>query len=159
MTKSVRRALSVGVFLVGALAACTSHTAGQATGGSSKPSTQAPISVGALQDPLVSVTDSDSTDFVAKNVTPLIHEKGSGPGEFRLIKPVGPTAVRFYVACSPASEFTVRMGNFYSGGCALRFQNTGQFPVDSNNGIFTVQLEIPDGVEYWIMALPIQKEK
>lgn len=109
-----------------------------------------------LEDPLESVKDPNSSDFVGLDIVPLLHAQGAGNAEYTINKPAGPIAVRFYVACSPESEFTVRMGTFFSGQCAPKFQNSGQFPTDVDAENRSVNLEIPDSVKYWILALPIQ---
>ncbi len=59
-----------------------------------------------------------------------------------------------YVACAPASEFTVRVGTqWYSGHCAAQFQNSGGFTVAAVDRP-EVSLEISAKANNWIVAVP-----
>ncbi len=107
-----------------------------------------------LQDPLDEITNPDSSDFVAEGVTTLLHEKGTGPQVFSIDRPEGVERIRFYVSCTPDSEYTLTMGLFFAGPCAPRFLNNGGIPVPSEGSQFEVDLDIPAGIDYWIVAIP-----
>lgn len=143
--------VAVVVLLAGMVASCT--TVSEPTPQSTRGATSV---TGQLHDPLDSVTDPNSTDFVGTLLTPVLHTQGVGPSTYQIDKPQGPTAIRFYVACYPDSDFTVRVGTFFSGRCASKFQNSGQFSTGSAANKLDVRLEIPKGVRYWILALPMQ---
>jgi hypothetical protein len=109
-----------------------------------------------VQDPLLRITDLNSSDFVATKVDPIINEQGTGSTAFSIDSPDAGMQVRFYVACSPASQFTITMGTFFQGGCAPEFQNWGQLPGSPDNDELEVQLTLPQGVNYWIVGIPIE---
>jgi hypothetical protein len=109
-----------------------------------------------LINPVSLITDPDSDDFVAESVNTLLDEQGSGPSTWTVSLPEGADELRFYVACLPEDEFTVRVKEqFYSGPCTQRFLNWGQFPITGNDPV-EVSLEIPSGVDYWLVALPME---
>jgi hypothetical protein len=113
-----------------------------------------------VQNPLDAITDPASDDFVAGAVTPVLDAQGVGSATFDVVAPQGFARVRFYVACSPKSAFTVHaFDSFYAGGCAPRFENTGGFPVSTTTGLDTkVGLDLPDGVDFHVVAIPIEGE-
>lgn len=141
---------TTSLFLV--LAGCTDD------GPSGIPSPESPslTEMTGPDDPLTAITDRNSTDFVAEDIVPSLHERGQGQSEFSIARPADATELRFYVSCAPDSSFTVTgFGYFYSGACAERFQNSGQFPLDGVDGDLQVTLDLPDDVVYWIVAIPI----
>ncbi len=66
--------------------------------------------------------------------------------------------IRYFVSCKPSSEFTVTAETFYSGTCDRDLQFSGQIPLSStekSSGKTTIVLDIPAGVNYWIVGVPM----
>jgi hypothetical protein len=144
-------AVSVAVATVAGLGGCV-------------PSRPAPTATSphrsALVDPLSEVTDPRSPRYIDEQVSTLLHRRGTGPmtatiddlGE-------GTRSVRFFVACSPDSHFTLTMTGYYSGPCGRTFENTGEIPLAPGVSKATVTLDLPRGVSYWLLAIPISTEE
>lgn len=113
-----------------------------------------------VQNPLVAITDPESTDYVASQVSPILDEQGTGATEFTLPQVDNAAGVSFYVACSPESEYKVTaFNNFFSGGCGPRFKNNGEIPVGDSMPIESaVSLELPEGVDFHIIALAVDRK-
>ena len=137
--------------LLAALSACTATESPSGT-------TASAAAVAAVQDPLTAVDDSSSSDFVGVHLPPVLHEQGVGSRSFSVNRPSGARSIRYYVACAPDSHFSVTMGSadgFYAGPCASRFENTGEIPLRGGSGSVTVTVDVPGGVHYWILGLPL----
>lgn len=125
----------------------------------SQPNTAASSEAPVL-NPLTAITDPASTDFVSSNVDVVLNEAGRGGTTFTVERPDSSVkAIRYYVACTPESPFKVTMGTFFSGDCAPRFQNSGEIPLAAvkDPGPLTVKLDLPEGVDYSIVAIAITK--
>jgi len=105
---------------------------------------------------LSELSDPNAERFKASNPAPVIHKNGTGPGHFTISRPEAPTTqVEFFVSCSPDSSFTVTMTKFYSGPCSATFQNTGTIPLPPDVQTLGVDLDIPNGVQYWLVGLSV----
>ena len=108
-----------------------------------------------LQDPLEALEDPASPDFVDATLTPLVARHDSGPSVYRLDDLKKAKEIVVYVSCSPSRAFTVRLlDNFTSGECTPRFQSYASFPVPPGTGSTTLRLEIPRGVDHYVVAIP-----
>ena len=109
-----------------------------------------------LVDPFTEISDPHSDRFVNKGIEPALHVKGNGPQSYTIPRPAnGVRQFQFYVSCSPESTFTLTMTKFYSGSCSKQFSNTGTIPLPPGDGPIDVQLEVPEGVDCWLLAIPI----
>jgi hypothetical protein len=144
-TASVRRCLAVlaTVGVVLSAAGCT--------GGERPTAGVAPRA----SDPLLELADTDSPQYTDQAARPVLHRSGQGPAHFTIPRPADATAVRFYVSCSPDSRFRVTMSTWFSGPCSTAFQNSGQLPLGPADQPVTVDLDLPDGVHYWIVGLAV----
>jgi len=113
-----------------------------------------------LVDPLSEVTDPHNSRYIADEVATLLHERGKGPTTAAIDDlGSGTKSVRFFVACSPDSHFTLSMVGYYSGPCGRTFENTGEIPIIAGQSKATVTLDLPGGVSYWLLAIPISTEE
>ncbi|WP_299958421.1 hypothetical protein [uncultured Modestobacter sp.] len=140
------------------LSACTDESAagGRVADSPSETPTTSPTEVDEplLEDPLDEITNRDSADFVSSEVSTVLHQRGTGPQVIPVEGLANVSQLRFYVSCTPDSEFTVTMGTFYSGPCSSQFLVYGAIPVPAGESQVTVDLDIPPGVDYWIVAVP-----
>ena len=110
-----------------------------------------------LVDPLVDLKNPDSTDYVEGEISPLIHEQGTGPTKFEIERPDALTnALKFFVSCEPSNTFTVTTSTFYSGQCSTRFSSSGSIPLSPADGPLTVSIDVPEDVAFWLVAIPVQ---
>ena len=108
-------------------------------------------------DPLDDLKDPDSTDYVEGELSPVIHEKGTGPMEFEIERPdESVTGLKYFVSCEPSSTFTVTESTFYSGPCSTHFSNSGSVPLSPGDGPLSVSIDIPEDITFWLVALPVQ---
>jgi hypothetical protein len=101
------------------------------------------------------LADRNSAQYDIDADRPVLHRSGEGSASFSVPRPDEATGVRFYVSCSPASTFRVTVGTFFSGPCSTEFQNSGQIPLGPLGQPLEVTLELPEGVHYWIVGLPV----
>jgi hypothetical protein len=115
-----------------------------------------PASAGPLIDPLSELTDPKDERFESSTLIPVVHEHGTGPGHYSIARPAEPTAqVRFYISCTPDSMFTLTMTKSFSGPCSTTFQNTGMIPLPPDIQTLGIDLDIPNGVQYWLVGIPV----
>lgn len=103
------------------------------------------------------VSDPASEEFVP-DAEPLVHDLGRGPVEVPLTIPRGADAVRVYLSCAPAADFTVNYGTFYSGPCTERFASWGQFDREVAGSSTSLTVDIPENVQRWLVILPINEQ-
>lgn len=111
-----------------------------------------------VESPVIALTDPSSDDYIADQLELALDATGTGETRLHLDE-IGPVAgVTFYVACSPRSNFTVRaFDNFFSGPCGPRFENMATIPVGEGGVVDSmVALDIPEGVDFHIVALATQ---
>jgi hypothetical protein len=108
-----------------------------------------------LVDPLVTVNDVDSDFNQDDTGAPVLHEEGTGPTTFTINRPTDAHSIRFFVSCAPDHTFKVTMGEFYSGDCGREINSSGEIPFDSKTGKLSVVLDVPHGVDFWILGLPV----
>ncbi len=141
---------------LGAASGCTSGPDEPGPTASARPTASgAPTDSGGPADPLATITDPSSGDFVAEEFTTVLDDRGTGSATFTVPRSAADDDLRFYVACSPDSRFTVTVGTFFSGQCSQRFQNSGQLPLPEGSGPISVTLELPDSVDYWLVAISL----
>lgn len=108
-----------------------------------------------LVDPILELTDSSSSDFVASSIVPNLEVMGTGPRSYVIARPSDPKAVLdFEVSCAPVSRFTLTMGGYFSASCGRDGSDRGGIPVSQTPGTgpLTVTIDIPSGVTYWIVG-------
>lgn len=91
---------------------------------------------------------------------PSLHHRAVGSTTF--VIPTPPPEVvqqRFFVSCSPDSHVKVTMGGFYAGPCEEHFSNDGSIPMETTGRPLRVSVDVPDGVRFWIMSIPIEKNE
>lgn len=143
-----------GTVLLLALPACTSNPSVPHTTSSSSP-----VRAGSqLKDPLDTLTDKKAEFYVGENAAPTLHKTGSGLESFDVVRPESfVTALKFFVTCDPSSEFKISLGtSFYAGPCASTLLNYGSFPIPPDLGAMSVTVDVPEGVHFWIVAIPIR---
>jgi hypothetical protein len=112
-------------------------------------------------DPLTQITDPHSSEYVNSEIQPVLHVKGTGPHSYSISAPADDVqAIRFFVSCAPDTDFkltmtTVTKSQFYSGGCPTRFANTGTVPLPPGNERVAIELDVPAGIDFWLLAIPI----
>lgn len=105
-----------------------------------------------LGDPLMSI---DAEELAELN-DPIVHELAEGPAEYTIAIPERITALRVYVACEPNAEFKVdTLDNFYAGGCSRNGDGYGEYPVTPGTTTTTIALDVPEGIEHYLVAIPI----
>ena len=103
--------------------------------------------------------DPHNSRYIADEVSTLLHQRGTGPTTVTIDDlGSGTKSVRFFVACSPENHFTLTMGGFYSGPCGRAFENTGEIPTSPGQSKATVTLDLPRGVSFWLLAIPISTD-
>jgi hypothetical protein len=138
--------------------ACAALTGCGATDAVTTPShASIPAAELALVDPLAQLTNPASTDYVEGDLRPVLNEKGSGPATFEIALPDAVvTGVRYYVSCAPASTFTITASAFFASPCSSHVLSSASIPLSPSDAPLTVTLDVPDGVNYWLVALPVQ---
>jgi hypothetical protein len=112
------------------------------------------VSPDELVDPLSEITDPESDVFIDQGLTPLIHEQQTGAATVPIRIDQSVTAVEFFISCAPISEFEITLGGLsYSGGCLGVMTGSGTIPV-SSPAPTAVMVDVPDGVKYWLVAIP-----
>lgn len=107
-------------------------------------------------DPLSELKDPTAGRYQSPDLQIALHVHGVGPRQFSVPNPATEArSLRFYLSCQPQSQFKVTMGKFYSGTCSDRFSSTGTIPFQDRDESLTVQLDIPIGVRYWILAIAV----
>jgi len=114
-----------------------------------------------LVDPLSEITDPQSPTFIREGITPMLHTEGTGPSSHTIVMPDFPVEqVQFFVSCDPTATFTVAVTKdrprMFSGECAARFQNSGSFPIPVGETSFSIEIDIPQGVQYWLVGIPVE---
>jgi len=117
-----------------------------------------PAATSTLTDPIAELTNKDSDFYVGESVTPHIHHEGSGPTTLDVARPEAfVTELKFFVTCAPASHFTVTMEKFYSGQCSTKdLSSSGSIPLPAGKDPLSVSIDVPKGVHFWLVAIPIQ---
>lgn len=115
-----------------------------------------------LVDPLSEITDPKSPEFIQEGINPVIHTEGTGPSSHTIAPlDVSVEQVRFFVSCDPKATFTVAVTTdrprMYSGECADRFQNSGSFPIPAGKTTFTVEIDVLQDVQYWLVGIPVER--
>lgn len=106
-------------------------------------------------DPLIFANSPDSDMYVESVGDPVIHERGNGPTEFSVPRPPAPaTGVVFMLSCSAPAQFTITMDKFFSGPCDFAPLNSGGIPIPPGDDDLSVTVDVPVGVEYWLVGLP-----
>jgi hypothetical protein len=141
------------VFLAGLVSACD--------GSGGTPSHRSVSSSALPADLLDRLTDRGDDSFVSSDPDVLLHEQATGPTRF-VVKPgPGVTGLDVYVACAPASNYSVQMvgdsTKFFSGPCDTEFQNFGGLPLAGSGDQVQLDLTLPRGVHSWVVALPSRK--
>jgi hypothetical protein len=108
-------------------------------------------------DPLTQITDPHSSEHVNSGIQPVLHVKGTGPHSYSISRPAdGVQQIKFYLSCAPDSTFTLTMmSKSYAGGCPKRFANTGTIPLPPGDERIAIKLDVPKGVGFWLLAIPI----
>lgn len=101
-------------------------------------------------DPLSEITDKYNSEFVSSSVGVVLHKSGKGPTAYPVSITQGTPSVRAYIACSPESKFTVRIGKRFSGTCASTFQNFADIPPQNAQ---RVNVEIPSNTNFTILVI------
>jgi len=117
----------------------------------------APTTDTGVEDPLALVEDSESGFYIPDHAEPLVHSHDIGPGAFPVAVADGVTGVQVFVACSPESTFTVyAFDNFYSGPCTHVAINSATIPVPNGVAQTEIELDLPDDVDRFLVAIPIE---
>jgi len=110
------------------------------------------------RDPLLEIHNEDSDFYVSKTVEPALHKKGTGPVSLdvpRLAPSI--SQLKFFITCAPASNFTITLSKFYSGPCSPSdLTSSGSIPLPSSKDPLNVTIDVPKGVQYWLVAIPIE---
>jgi hypothetical protein len=151
VTRGCRASIAAGLLVMAgaSLAACT----GSDDNPASSPRSTAAAS--RLVDPLVTVNDVDSEVNQDDGGAPVLHEEGTGPTTFTIDRPADAHSIRFFVSCTPHHTFKVTMGEFYAGDCGRVINSSGKIPFDAKNAKLSVFLDVPRGVDFWILGLPV----
>jgi len=115
--------------------------------------------VAALFDPLTALTDPTSVGYISTTLTPLLHAKGSGPHTFA-VDTSDPAVgqVKYFISCLPEATFTITMGVGFSSGCTNQLGNTGAIPIAERTTSTRVSVDVPEGIHYWIVGIPLNEE-
>jgi hypothetical protein len=142
-------AIASSALLIAVMSGCTADSARPLPSATASPT---------LIDPLSQLTDPNESAYIAQHVPTVLHKRGTGPAEFS-IEPLDASveSIRFFVACTPESRFTVTMSTFFSGRCGSQFQNTGEIPMSDPLDSQKVQLQIPADVHFWLVAVPVER--
>lgn len=152
----VRRPSEVPFVLAALAVLLAGCTGGQGGAAAARRPAPGPVSgTGGPTDPLATLTDQRSSDFLADRLDPVVHARGRGPAHLTVLPAPGTGSVRFYVVCSPDSHFTVTMCGFFSGPCGRQFENSGQIPLPATAASVTVDLDLPQDVDYWLVGLRV----
>ncbi|OUE19854.1 hypothetical protein BFL34_01997 [Clavibacter michiganensis] len=156
-TTAIRRrgALAASALAALLLAGCTAGS--PEPGAAPAPTTASPSAEPAdgLTDPLVIVTTPGTGEFIAEDVQPALHESGTGPATFEVPQPESTVgSLQFFVTCA-SGEYTVTMGGFYSSGCSPDTANSAAIPIPQRDAPLTVTVEVPEGVAFRIVAVPV----
>lgn len=120
---------------------------------SSVPEASAPV------DPYLDLSSDPEQRSTLEGVTPLLRSAGTGPTTFALTDvPADTVEIRYFVSCSPESEFTLTTRLWFSGPCGIHWANSGSIPL-AGSGPVSVDLDLPQEVRFRIVALPIPNEK
>lgn len=126
-----------------------------------KPDQPAPsVAAVTLSDPLLDLTNPKSENYNDEATNAVLHERVTGPRTFTVKPPSGAGSVQYFVACEPASKFTVTAGELFSSGCDNMVGNSGAIPVtakESDDNQIKVNVDIPAGVTYWIVGIPFRE--
>ncbi|WP_231556534.1 hypothetical protein, partial [Cryobacterium sp. MLB-32] len=126
--------MAVAVLVMVGCVTLSGCVANSLTADTTSSATPAPSGAG-LVDPMVDLKNPDSTDFVEGEISPIIHEQGTGPTKFTIERPDPSTkALKFFVSCEPSNTFTVTTSTFYSGPCSTRFSSSGSIPLSRGDG-------------------------
>jgi hypothetical protein len=105
-------------------------------------------------DPLSDLAASDEFERFS-GVEPVVHERGRGAATFEVPRPPGDAEeVSFFVACAPASTFTVTLGTFFSGPCGRHFENSGSIPLPAGDAPLRIAIDVPKTTRYWLVGVP-----
>lgn len=106
-------------------------------------------------DPLVALTTPGTDEFIAEDLQPALHESGTGPTSFQVPQPEsGVGSLQFFVTCT-SGEYRVLMGGIYASGCSPTGADSASIPIPQREAPLTVTVEVPDGVAFRIVALPV----
>jgi len=149
MRRGCRASIAAGLLVMAttSLAACR--------GSDEHPDDPSSAATSRLVDPLVTVNDVGSTLHQDDAGAPVLHEEGTGPTTFTIDRPADAHSIRFFVSCTPDHPFKVTMGEFYAGDCGREINSSGEIPFDANKGKLSVVLDVPPGVDFWILGLPV----
>jgi hypothetical protein len=137
------------------LAGCTAGSAGSGAAPASTSASPSADTADGLTDPLAIVTTPGTGEFIAEDVQPALHESGTGPTTFEVPQPESTVgSLQFFVTCA-SGEYTVTMGGFYSSGCSPDSANSAAIPIPQRDAPLTVTVEVPEGVAFRIVAVPV----
>ena len=138
------------------LAGCTTGTSGPDAAPTPSPSATTDAAAG-LVDPLAVVTTPGTGEFIAEDVQPALHESGTGPTTFEVPQPeAGVGSLRFSMTCT-SGEYRVLVGGVfvYGSGCSPTAANSAAMPIPQRDAPLAFTVEVPDGVAFRIVAVPV----
>lgn len=110
-------------------------------------------------DPLLDLRANPDYAELAET-KPSLHRRAVGPTSFTISQPPGDIVQqRFFVSCAPDSHVRVTIGGFYSSPCGEHFASDGSIPIETTGRPLRVTVDVPEGIRFWIVSLPISKDQ
>jgi hypothetical protein len=102
----------------------------------------------AILDPLDEIENPASTDYVAADVTPILHETGEGSARFTLDVPKEVAAVRVYLVCAEGARWSL---DGTSGTCRGRINAYEEEPTSQLRP--SLRVTVPKGTRFWLLVI------